>query len=66
MSYNRLDMKSVTIRLDDEQAERLGRLSEQLHNSDAGVLRFALDLLHKTITEKQAVPVEADKEPVPA
>ena len=55
-------MKAVTIRLDDEQAERLGRLSEQLHNSESGVVRFALDLLHKTISEKQAVPVESGQE----
>jgi predicted transcriptional regulator len=55
-------MKSVTIRLDDEQAERLDRLSGQLHNSEAGVVRFALDLLHKTISERQAVPVDTETE----
>lgn len=45
-------MKAVTVRLDDEQAERLEKLKVDLHNSDAGVLRFALDLLFKTVAQK--------------
>lgn len=49
-------MKTVSVRLDDEQAERLSGLAGELHNSDAGVLRFALDLLWRTAREKNAVP----------
>jgi predicted transcriptional regulator len=45
-------MKAVTVRLDNEQAERLEKLTEDLHNSEAGVLRFALDLLFKTVAQK--------------
>jgi len=47
-------MKAVTVRLDNEQAERLEKLTENLHNSEAGVLRFALDLLFKTVAQKPA------------
>lgn len=52
-------MKAVTVRLEDDQAERLEHLKAELHNSDAGVLRFALDLLFKTVAERGAVPTEA-------
>lgn len=54
-------MKAVTVRLEDEQAERLERLKGELKNTDAGVLRFALDLLFRTVTEKDAVPVDGAK-----
>ncbi len=47
-------MKAVTVRLDNEQAERLEKLTGDLHNSEAGVLRFALDLLFKTVAQKPA------------
>ena len=57
-------MKAVTVRLDDEQAERLEKLKIDLHNSDAGVLRFALDLLFKTVAQK--TPEEAAMPPVKA
>ena len=48
-------MKAITVRLEDDQAERLEELKTALRNTEAGVLRFALDLLHKTLTEKGAV-----------
>jgi predicted transcriptional regulator len=51
-------MKAVTVRLEDYQAERLEHLKAELHNSDAGVLRFALDLLFRTVTEKGMVPAD--------
>lgn len=55
-------MKSITIRLDETQTEKLTKLKEELHNSEAGVVRFALDLLYKTIAEKQAVPAHLEPE----
>lgn len=55
-------MKAITIRLDDAQTEKLSKLKEELHNSEAGVVRFALDLLYKTIAEKQAVPAHFETE----
>lgn len=58
-------MKAVTVRLEEEQAARLEHLTEELHNSDAGVLRFALDLLFRTVTEKGAVPADGAAKPEP-
>jgi predicted transcriptional regulator len=60
------EMKAITVRLEDDQAERLEELKRELHNSDAGVLRFALDLLHRTVTEKGAVPAAMASEAQPA
>lgn len=57
-------MKSVTVRLEDDEAERLLKLRGELKNSDAGVMRFALDLLFRTVTEKGMVPADgATSEP---
>jgi predicted DNA-binding protein len=55
-------MKAISVRLEPEQQERLKKLKTELHNSDAGVLRFALDLLWRTVNEKQAVPAEIEPE----
>lgn len=64
MQYNAIQcktMKAVTVRLEDEQAERLEHLKGELKNTDAGVLRFALDLLFRTVTQKESVPVDGAK-----
>lgn len=50
--------KTISVRMDEEQAEKLQALSERLHNSDAGVLRFALDLLWQTVVAKGVVPAD--------
>ncbi len=50
--------KTISVRMDEEQAEKLESLGERLHNTDAGVLRFALDLLWQTVVEKGVVPAD--------
>lgn len=55
--------KTISVRMDEEQAGKLESLGERLHNTDAGVLRFALDLLWQTVVEKGVVPADlADKQ----
>lgn len=51
-------MKAVTVRLKDEEAERLEQLKRDLKNTDAGVVRFALELLYKTISQKGVLAVD--------
>jgi Arc/MetJ-type ribon-helix-helix transcriptional regulator len=56
-------MKTISVRLDQSQAAKLARLGEELHNSDAGVVRYALDLLFRSLTDKGDGETQAgDKE----
>ncbi len=62
-------MKAVSVRLDEEQAERLETLKGRLHNSEAGVLRFALDQLFQTLAEadrREGKTGEAEQAAMPA
>lgn len=59
-------MKTISVRLEPEQAEKLTKLSDELKNSDAGVLRFALDLLWKTVNNRQVVSPVGELRPVDA
>lgn len=39
--------KMLSIRFDDAQAEQLKQLAGQMHNTEAGVVRLAVDTLFK-------------------
>lgn len=56
-------MKTISIRLDEDQEARLEKLGRELKNSDAGVMRFALDVLWKTVAENKAVPAKVEHQP---
>lgn len=49
-------MKAITVRIDEEQERKLDELKDELHNSDAGVVRFALDQLYKALKTGGPIP----------
>lgn len=60
------DTKAITIRLEEGQAKKLEELGRQLRNSDAGVMRFALDVLHTAMTKASSEIDRAASEKVSA
>lgn len=52
-------MKAITVRIDEEQERKLDELKDELHNSDAGVVRFALDQLYKAVKTGGPIPQHA-------
>ena len=52
--------KAIYVRINEDQQQKLAALGDQLKNTDAGVLRFALDLLWKTVIAKGGVPAEIE------
>jgi hypothetical protein len=49
--------KVMSIRIDTDQVDKLSNLSKQLRNSDAGVIRLGIDLLHENLVQKGALVI---------
>lgn len=58
------DRRAITVRLEGDDAEKLDELGRRLRNSDAGVLRFALDALYKAMAQAEPEIERAVKESV--
>lgn len=53
-------MKAITVRIEPEQERKLEELKTELHNSDAGVLRFAIDQLYKVVKATGPIPQQPE------